>query len=65
MLKITADEEGNVSIGIDGTNESSELFAEFGCIVLAFMRTMEDMGKSDITTRTLHMVTLAIQQFNK
>ena len=65
MLKITADVEGNVSIGIEETNESSKLFAEFGCIALAFMRTMEDQGVTHVAMRTINMVELAIQQFNK
>lgn len=65
MIKLTADGEGNVSIGIDGNTNTSKLFAEFGCIVLAFMRTMEEEGVNHVPERTIHMACVAAQQFYK
>lgn len=63
MIKITADGEGNVSIGFDA-DSSTKLFAEFGCIILAFMRTMDEEGINHVSERTLNMVRVAAQQFN-
>ena len=62
MIKITADDKGNVSIEIDGNN-SSKLFAVFGCIVLAFMKMMKEKGVDNVAMRTLHMVEIAASNF--
>lgn len=63
-MKLTADGEGNVSITLEEKN-TSKLFAEFGCIVLAFMRTMQDQGVKHVAVRTINMVATAANQFNK
>lgn len=63
MIKITSN-DGDVTISIDASN-SSKIFAEFGCIVLAFIKSMNEEGVKHAPERVFNMAKLAVRVFKE